>query len=80
MAARKHTAKRVLADWDRLRVVLALQRGRTLSAGGRTLGVDHRTVARRWRPPTSHTTKLVVRSRSLVLGSGRGWLRSLERP
>lgn len=32
---------------DRLRVVLALQRGRTLSAAGRALGVDHSTVARR---------------------------------
>src|SRR5919107_4746683 len=47
MAARKHTAERALADWDRLRVVLALRRGGTLSAGARALGVDHTTVARR---------------------------------
>jgi DNA-binding transcriptional LysR family regulator len=47
MAARKHTAERALADWDRLRVVLALRRGGTLSAAARALGVDHTTVARR---------------------------------
>jgi DNA-binding transcriptional LysR family regulator len=47
MAARKHTAERALADWDRLRVVLAVHRGRTLSAAARALGVDHTTVARR---------------------------------
>ena len=46
MAARKHTVERALADWSRLRVVLALRRGRTLSAAGRLLGVDHTTVAR----------------------------------
>jgi DNA-binding transcriptional LysR family regulator len=47
MAARKHTAERALGDWDRLRVVLALRRGGTLSAAARALGVDHTTVARR---------------------------------
>jgi DNA-binding transcriptional LysR family regulator len=47
MAARKHTAERALGDWDRLRVVLALWRGGTLSAAARALGVDHTTVARR---------------------------------
>ncbi|WP_165982267.1 LysR family transcriptional regulator [Dankookia rubra] len=47
MAARKHTAERALADWDRLRVVLALHRGGTLSAAARALGVDHTTIARR---------------------------------
>lgn len=46
MAARKHTRGQTLADWDRLRVVLALRRGGTLSAAGRLLGVDHTTVAR----------------------------------
>ena len=44
MRARKHTA--ALAQWDRLRVLLALRRGGTLSAAGRTLGLDHSTVAR----------------------------------
>jgi DNA-binding transcriptional LysR family regulator len=47
MAARKHTAERAFADWNRLRVVLALHRGGTLSAAARTLGVDHTTIARR---------------------------------
>ncbi|HEY8613931.1 MAG TPA: LysR family transcriptional regulator [Roseomonas sp.] len=47
MTARKHTAERALADWDRLRVVLALRRGGTLSAAARALGVDHTTIARR---------------------------------
>lgn len=47
MAARERTTEPVLADWDRLRVVLALRRGGTLSAAGRALGVDHTTVARR---------------------------------
>jgi DNA-binding transcriptional LysR family regulator len=47
MAAQKHTAERALADWDRLRVVLALRRGGTLSAAARALRVDHTTIARR---------------------------------
>lgn len=47
MTAQKHTAERALADWDRLRVVLALARGGTLSAAARILEVDHTTVARR---------------------------------
>jgi DNA-binding transcriptional LysR family regulator len=47
MAARKHTTDRALADWDRLRVALALHRGGTLSAAARALGVDHSTIARR---------------------------------
>jgi DNA-binding transcriptional LysR family regulator len=34
-------------DWDDLRYVLALGRGRTLSAAGRALGVHHSTVFRR---------------------------------
>lgn len=33
-------------SWDRLRVVLAVSRGRTLSAAARALDVDHTTVAR----------------------------------
>jgi len=44
MRARKHTA--ALVQWDRLRVLLALRRGGTLSAAGRALGLDHSTVAR----------------------------------
>ena len=40
-------AERALGDWDRLRVLLALARGGTLSAAARTLGVDHTTIARR---------------------------------
>jgi len=47
MTARKYTAEEALADWDRLRVMLALRRGATLSATARALGVDHTTVARR---------------------------------
>jgi DNA-binding transcriptional LysR family regulator len=43
---RKHTAARLLTDWDGLRVVLAVHRGGSLSAAARTLGVDHTTVAR----------------------------------
>lgn len=39
--------EQALADWDRLRVMLALRRGGTLSAAARSLGVDHTTVARR---------------------------------
>ena len=46
MAAQKHTAGQGLADRDRLRIVLALRRGGTLSAAGRLLGVDPTTVAR----------------------------------
>ncbi|HEX8450506.1 MAG TPA: LysR family transcriptional regulator [Longimicrobium sp.] len=47
MDARKRTGEAALRDWDRLRVVLALHRGGTLSAAARTLGVDHTTIARR---------------------------------
>jgi DNA-binding transcriptional LysR family regulator len=36
-------------DWDDLRYVLALGHGRTLSAAGRALGVNHSTVFRRVR-------------------------------
>lgn len=46
MAARKHTGVQGLADWNRLRIVLALRQGGTLSAAGRLLGIDHTTVAR----------------------------------
>ncbi|MDT8267716.1 LysR family transcriptional regulator, partial [Roseomonas sp. DSM 102946] len=55
MPAQKRTATpahapgpdRALTDWDRLRTLLALRRGGTLSAAARSLGVDHTTVARR---------------------------------
>ena len=47
VAARNSTPDRALADWDRLRVVLVLARGGTLSAAARALAVDHTTVARR---------------------------------
>lgn len=47
MAAQKFAPEQALADWDRLRLVLLLGRGGTLSAAARTLGVDHTTVARR---------------------------------
>ncbi len=43
----KHTAARLLTDWDWLRVVLAVHRGGSLSAAARMLGVDHTTAARR---------------------------------
>lgn len=46
MAAQKHTGSQGLTDWNRLRIVLALRQGGTLSAAGRLLGVDHTTVAR----------------------------------
>ncbi|WP_293862564.1 LysR family transcriptional regulator [uncultured Alsobacter sp.] len=46
MPARRHTASGSLLDWDRLRIVLALEAGGSLSAAGRLLGVDHTTVAR----------------------------------
>lgn len=36
-------------DWDDLRIVLAVARGRTLSAAATTLGVTHTTVGRRLR-------------------------------
>lgn len=45
--AQKHTAQAALGDWDRLRSLLALRRGGSLSAAARALGVDHTTIARR---------------------------------
>ena len=47
MTRQKRTTRLTLADWDRLRAVLALHRGGTLSAAAKVLGVDHTTVARR---------------------------------
>jgi len=41
------TAKMQTANWDDLRYVLAISRGRTLAAAARLLGVDSTTVARR---------------------------------
>ena len=46
-APRPRDPDRALADWDRLRTLLALRRGGTLSAAARSLGVDHTTIARR---------------------------------
>jgi DNA-binding transcriptional LysR family regulator len=43
-----HDANRI-TDWDDLRVFLAVVRGRSVSAGARTLGVNHATVSRRIR-------------------------------
>ncbi|MFQ5546527.1 MAG: LysR family transcriptional regulator, partial [Acidiferrobacterales bacterium] len=34
-------------NWDDIRFLLAIQRGRTLSAAARQLGVNQTTVARR---------------------------------
>lgn len=47
MTGQKRTPKLDLADWDRLRVMLAVHRGGTLTAAAKVLGVDHTTVARR---------------------------------
>jgi DNA-binding transcriptional LysR family regulator len=50
MAAQKHTGdQRAAPDWDRLRVVLAMRDGGSLSAAGRLLHVDHTTIARQLR-------------------------------
>lgn len=38
-----------ITDWDDLRIFLAVVRGRSVSAGARTLGVNHATVSRRIR-------------------------------
>lgn len=47
MGGQKRTHRRTLPDWDQLRVVLALWRGKTLSGAARTLNLDHTTIGRR---------------------------------